>query len=263
MRPFIDHVMALLPFEPEAHRRLGGPLCTYVGHPLIERLDEFRPGPDDLRIREAKPPVIVVLPGSRKSEIERLMPVFGETLARVAARVGAIEVELPAVKRHRALIEKLALAWQVPVRLVHGEAAKHATFRRARAALAASGTVTLELALAGVPMVAAYAISLPEALVAHAFITVPSVILANLVIGENVVPELLQFDCTADKLAGALERLIGDTPERRRQAEAFARLDEIMQIGRESPSARAAAFVLEIAAKVPVSPTQRAQTAKA
>ncbi|MEP9321519.1 lipid-A-disaccharide synthase, partial [Pseudomonas sp. LABIM340] len=143
----------------EADRRLNGPACTYVGHPLIERLGELRPGAADAEARMTGRPVLAILPGSRRSEIERLMPVFGATLARLTARFGPIEAVLPAVTRHRALIERLALAWDSPVTLVHGEAAKHATFRRARAALAASGTVTLELALAGVPMVVAYKVS--------------------------------------------------------------------------------------------------------
>ena len=153
MRSFVDHVLALLPFEPEAHLRLNGPPCTYVGHPLIERFSELRPDAADAASREAVPWRVVVLPGSRRSEIERLMPVFGRTLARMARDVGPIEAVLPAVTRHRALIERMAKAWSAPVRIVAGEAEKYAAFRQARAALAASGTVTLELALAGVPMV--------------------------------------------------------------------------------------------------------------
>ncbi|MBE7246793.1 MAG: lipid-A-disaccharide synthase, partial [Actinomycetospora chiangmaiensis] len=120
MRAFIDHVLALLPFEPEAHRRLGGPPCTYVGHPLIERLAELRPsGPEILR-REMEPYSLVILPGSRRSEIERLMPVFGQVLERVC-RAHPVEAVLPAVTRHRALVERLAVGWPVPVRILTGE----------------------------------------------------------------------------------------------------------------------------------------------
>jgi lipid-A-disaccharide synthase len=127
---------------------------------------------------------------------------------------------------------------------------KHAAFRTARAALVKSGTSTLELALAGVPMVAAYKVPLIEELVARLLIKVPSVILANLVLGENIVPEFLQRACTPDRLAAALLPLIAtDTPERRRQIDAFARLDAIMEIGKASPSDRAAAVVLDYASK--------------
>ena len=249
MRPFIDHVLALLPFEPDAHRRLGGPLCSYVGHPLIERLSELRPRPDDARIRDAKPPVVAVLPGSRRSEIERLMPVFGEALARVAARCGPIEVELPAVARHRALIERLALAWKVPstmpVRLMHGEAAKYATFRRARAALAASGTVTLELALAGVPMVVAYKVSRIEEVVARRLIQVPSIVLPNLILSKNAMPEFVQAECTPARLADALSPLVEVGPVRAAQLDALATIDGLMRLpGDEEPSRAAARIVL-------------------
>jgi lipid-A-disaccharide synthase len=103
--------------------------------------------------------------------------------------------------------------------------------------------VTLELALAAVPTVAAYRVPYVEYLLARRLIRVPSVILANLVLGENVVPELLQHDCTPDRLAGALAPLLRDTPERRRQLAAFERLDAIMQVGRASPSERAADIV--------------------
>jgi lipid-A-disaccharide synthase len=126
-------------------------------------------------------------------------------------------------------------------------AEKDAAFRQARAALAKSGTGTLELAVAGVPMVAAYKVPLVEELIARMLITVPSVILANLVVGENVVPELFQRDVTPLRLAEALMPLLSDTPARRRQTEAFARLDNIMEIGRAAPSERAASVVLNCA----------------
>ena len=260
---YVDLVLALLPFEPAAMQKLGGPRTVYVGHPLTEQVARLRPSAIEIERRRASPPLMLVMPGSRSGEIRRLGAVFGQAVARLSDTAGSLEVVVPTVPRLAEFVTRTVASWRVPARVVETPEEKEAAFRSARLALAKSGTSTLELALAGVPMVAAYAISLPEALVAHAFITVPSVILANLVLGENVVPELLQFDCTPDKLAAALERLIGDTPERRRQVEAFARLDEIMQIGRESPSARAAAFVLEMAAKVRVSPTQRAPTAKA
>ncbi|GBU17179.1 MULTISPECIES: lipid-A-disaccharide synthase [Methylobacterium] len=248
MRPFIDHVMALLPFEPDAHRRLGGPECTYVGHPLIERIADLRPSAAEAAIREGEPPRLVVLPGSRRSEIERLMPVFGETLARVAATLGPIEVELPAVSRHRAMIERLALAWETPVRLVHGEDAKFAAFRSARAALAASGTVTLELALAGVPMVVAYKVSRIEEAIARRLIQVPSIVLPNLILAENAMPEFVQRDCSPETLSASLLPLLAGGLEREQQVASLRRLDDLMRLpcGGE-PSRSAARLVLDVA----------------
>ena len=114
----------------------------------------------------------------------------------------------------------------------------------ARAALAKSGTTTLELAISSIPMVAAYKVSALEVMVIKRLVRVPSYILANLVIGQNIVPELVQDDCTPEKLADALTPLIGDTPERRRQVEAFSWLDTIMEIGSRAPAARAADIVL-------------------
>jgi lipid-A-disaccharide synthase len=125
---------------------------------------------------------------------------------------------------------------------------KHAAFRAARAALTKSGTSTLELAVAGVPMAAAYKVPLIEEVIARLLITAPSAILANLVLGENVVPEFLQRDCTAEKLCRALLPLLADTVQRRHQIDAFARLDGLMGLGKASPSDRAAARVLDCAA---------------
>jgi lipid-A-disaccharide synthase len=137
----------------------------------------------------------------------------------------------------------------VPPRVVTNPTEKLAALRTARAALAKSGTVTLELALAGIPMVTAYKVSKVEEFIARRMIRVPSVILANLVVGENVVPEFLQGAATPAALADAMAPLLRDTPERRRQLEAFARLDAIMEIGSARPSERAAAIVLEIATR--------------
>ena len=244
MRAYIDHVLALKPFEPAAHARLGGPACTYVGHPLIERLSELRPGADERPPLSADPLPIVVLPGSRRSEIERLMEPFGAALELFAAQSGrTLEVTLPAVPHLASEIRARAARWPVRPRIVEGEAEKYAAFRRAALALAASGTVTLELALAGVPMVVGYKVSrLEEQL--RFLIKVPSIVLANLILDEVVVPECVQWDCTPEKLAAALLPLARETPERLRQLAAFARLDGIMEAGAPTtPSDRAAAIV--------------------
>jgi lipid-A-disaccharide synthase len=249
MRRYVDCVLAILPFEPAAHQRLGGPPCVYVGHPLVERIAELRPNAEEKARRESDPPLIVVLPGSRASEVRRLLAIFGQAIGQVAARVGAIDLVLPTVPHLLARVRDGVAGWPVQPRIVVEPAEKWAQFRKARAALAASGTVTLELALAGVPTVAAYRIPMIEYLVAQAA-RLPdlfSIILANLVIGEKIVPELLQRDCTPEKLADALVPLLTDTPARRRQVEAFGRLDSIMGIGGAAPSSTAAAIVLDLA----------------
>ncbi len=250
MRGYIDCVLAILPFEPAAHLRLGGPPCIYVGHPLIERIAELRSNADEAQRRKADPPLILALPGSRTSEIGRLIGIFGDAIARTATRVGPIEVVLPTVPHLASRVGEAVAGWAVTPRIVVEPAAKWAAFRTARAALAASGTVTLELALAGVPTIAAYRISLIEELVARlggVRTRLASVILANLVLGGNDIPEFLQRDCTPQRLADALIPLLSDTPQRLRQIEAFGRLDRIMAPGAAVPSAMAAATVLDMA----------------
>jgi lipid-A-disaccharide synthase len=248
MRAYVDHILALLPFEPEAHRRLGGPRTTYVGHPLIERIQELRPlGPRRLGVDG--PARLVVLPGSRRTEVGRLMETFGRALDDLRRRAPRpFEVVIPAVAHVRSEVERLASSWGVAPRIVDGEAAKWEAFRTADAALAASGTVTLELGLSGVPMVVAYKVSSLEAIILRPLIKAHSIVLTNLVLGENVIPELIQEDCTPETIANALLPLLDDSPERRRQEAAFRRLDTLMSIGDEHPSERAAGIVASILA---------------
>jgi lipid-A-disaccharide synthase len=244
MRRYVDHVLALLPFEPAAYERLRGPACSYVGHPLTEQLVSLRPNAEEEARRNAEPPVLLVLPGSRRSEVRHHMGVFGAALGRLQAAGLACEVILPTMPHLVDAVRAGVKSWPVEPRIAIGETEKRAAFRIARAALAKSGTVTLELALSGVPMVAAYRAGALEAWIAMRVIDVHSVILANLVVGENVVPEYLQNDCTAEKLSDALRDVLVDSPLRRRQVEAFARIDEIMSAGQASPSVRAADIVL-------------------
>ncbi len=156
------------------------------------------PAAEEERLRAGSPPLVLALPGSRTHEIERLATIFGETLGMVAAKSGPLEVVLPTVPHLVARLSELTSRWPIRPRIVLDEAEKHAAFRRARAALAASGTVTLELALAGVPSVAAYRVPVLEELMLrmmvriHPVIKVRSVILANLVLGEFAIPEFLQ-----------------------------------------------------------------------
>ena len=244
MRRFINHVLALLPFEPEAHRRLGGPPCSYVGHPLIEEVGLLRPNAEEARRRLADPPVVLVLPGSRRGEVSRLAAVFGEAVALLRDRAGPIEVVVPTTAERASQVEEVTKSWPLRPQIVVDPAEKRAAMRIARLALAKSGTVTLELALGGGPMVTAYRLSAFDYAVAKRLVHGTTVILANLVLGENVVPEFLQHDCTAENLANALLPLVGDTPPRRRQTEAFAKLDGIMEIGARAPAQRAADIVL-------------------
>ena len=244
MRKYVDHVLALLPFEPEAYQRLRGPPCTYVGHPLTEQLSALRPNAQEAARRASPPPVLLVLPGSRRSEIRHHMEVFGQAAGRLQQEGVAFELVLPTMPHLQEAVVEAVKGWPIQPQVVIGEQEKRAKFRIAHAALAKSGTVTLELALAGVPMVTAYRTGDLEAWILRRAIKVNSVILANLVIGENVIPEFLQEDCTPEKLAGALRDVLSDSALRRKQLEAFGKIDGILSTGDQPPSVRAADIVL-------------------
>jgi lipid-A-disaccharide synthase len=247
MRAYVDHVLALLPFEPAAHLRLGGPPCTFVGHPLTEEIERLRPGAGETQRRAADPPVVLVLPGSRPGEVASHLVVFGQTIALLAERYGPLEVVLPTVPNLVEHVRAEVAGWMVQPRVVVDQDEKWAAFRQARVALAASGTVTLELALAGIPTVVAYRASWFTELIYRTLVRVPTIVLANLVLEDIVMPELVQRDANPSRLAATLEPLIRDTPERRRQVAAFARLDEVMRIGTSRPSEEAAGVVIDVA----------------
>ncbi len=250
MRGYIDHVLALLPFEPAAHTRLCGPDCTYVGHPLVREIEGLQPSQHELQMREASPATLLVMPGSRRSEIRRLMPVFGAAVALLGNAVGKLELVLPTLPHLEPVVRAEAETWRVKPRIVTDMQEKQAAMRRARAALVASGTATLELALANVPMVVAYRVSLIEEIVARLMIRIDHVALPNLILGRTAVPELLQRQCTAKMLAGAVTPLLAGGASRDAQVAALREATALMQIDREtSPSDKAAEIIETMALK--------------
>lgn len=253
MAAFVDRLLAILPFEPAVHARLGGPPCIYVGHPLLERIGALRPAIGERQPLGEGPPTLLVLPGSRRSEVRRLIDDFGVAVATVVQRLGPCEVVLPAVPHLAEEIRQRTRTWSVAPEIVVTEGEKHAAFRRAHAALAASGTVSLELALAGVPMVVAYRLdavyrSLKRLNRVVRIARVSSMVLPNIIIGENAVPEFLDEEAGPASLAGALVPLLSESPERAAQLAAFSRLDAAMRLpdGRP-PSVSAAEAVLDLA----------------
>lgn len=238
MAPYVDLLLALYPFEPAAHKALGGPECVYVGHPVLERLaqiDAIDPSllQTEFGLRSGEP-ILLVLPGSRRTEVERLMGVFGETVARVAAVTPGLKVILPAMPNVQALIEQQAARWPAaaPRPLIFpgkDEQRKFAAFKLARAALAASGTVTLELSLTLTPMVVAYRVDIVISVLRH-LIKAKSVVLPNLITGEFHVREYLQEDCTAPKLTSAVLDLMTESPVRQRQLDEMRRVPEALKL---------------------------------
>jgi lipid-A-disaccharide synthase len=244
----LDLLLALLPNEPPWFEK-DGLKTLHVGHPVIE---SGAGNGDGLAFRArhhlaADAPLLCVLPGSRTSETGRLLPVFAETLALLARTRPGLVAVVPTVETVADRVCAAAKSWPVPVVVVRGAAEKYDAFAACEAALAASGTVALELALAGLPAVIAYKVSKLSAFVATRFLglKLKFATLVNIIMDRPVMPELLQDDCTPDRLAAAVGHLLDDADARARQVadahEAMRRLGW----GGDSPSARAAEAVLD------------------
>ncbi|MBO0905116.1 lipid-A-disaccharide synthase [Jiella sonneratiae] len=254
MRPYVDHAICALPFEPAVLQRLDGPPATYVGHPLMKEpglaaiLADDRP----LSARPPKtPPCLVILPGSRRGEIDRLIDDFGGTLARLSELLPGVTAVLPTLTRHRGRVETAAAGWPVKPEIVTGTEAKWQAFARADAALAASGTVSLELALAGIPMALAYRLD-PVAYRFRHLVSAWTAALPNFVTGHPLVPEHFHEFVRPEHLARRMARLLTDTPERRAQLAGFDEIRRQMAIDRP-PGEAAAEIVLGLVAKGRVS----------
>ena len=202
---FLDHLLVLLPFEPPYFEAVGLP-CTLIGHPIVEFGADKGDGAD-FRVRHGIPPeapVLSILPGSRGTEVSRLLPVFGETLDRLVAEFPGLRGVVPVVSAVREEVAAAAAGWPMPITLVEGEAEKYNAFAASTAALNASGTVTLELALAKVPTVVADKLSPLTTWVGRRMVKVRYVTVVNLILGRELLPEYVQERCTPPLLAAAV-----------------------------------------------------------
>jgi len=248
---FLDHLLALLPFEPP-YFRAEGLACTFVGHPVLESGAGDGDGPafrrrhgigDDV-------PLLCLLPGSRQGEVSRLLPVFAETVALMAKSRPNVEVALPSVEGLAAAVSTATAMWPVRVRVVTGDAEKFDAFAAADVALAASGTVALELAMAKTPAVIAYRMHPLTGWLARRLVRVRYVSLVNLVLDRPVMPELLLGECRADRLAKAVTSLLDDPQARAAQASGAAEALAVLGLDGAAPSRRAADVVLDVIASV-------------
>jgi lipid-A-disaccharide synthase len=237
MARHIDHVLALLPFEPP-YMQAAGMTCDFVGHPVVS---EPLASPEERAVMAGEGPLLLALPGSRKGEVSRLCPVFGATIARLKEHHPALRVALPTVRGVERLVRDLTRDWAVAPQIITDTAQKRAAFAMADVALAASGTVSLELAANACPMVIAYDMNRLTLWLMRRAAQVDTVTLVNLVSETRVVPEFIGARCQPDLIAPALEALLADPSG---QTQAMQVTMQRLGQGGDAPGLRAARSVL-------------------
>lgn len=244
MLAYVDVVLAVLPFEPAVMQRLGGPETHFVGHRLASNADI-------LRIRETHNArgvratgdkrTILLLPGSRGAEITQLLPVFGEAMQEFVARNGDTRFVLPTVPRQEARVREITQSWALRPEIVLGDETKWRAFEEADAAIAASGTVILELALAHVPVVSTYKGDWIIRMLSHR-IKIWTGALPNLIADYAVIPEYFNDVLRPASLVRWAERLSADTPQRAAMLHGY---DDVWQrLQTERPAGEAGAAVV-------------------
>jgi lipid-A-disaccharide synthase len=242
-----ERLLCLLPFEPEFFRRHGLE-ARFVGHPVLQSGADTG-NAERFRARHGlapSAPVLVLMPGSRRSEVPRLLPVFGRTLALLAARMPGLVPVVVASPVVAATVQRAVRSWPVMPIVVTELDDKHDAFAAAGAALTKSGTSTLELALAGVPMAVTYRVNPLTAAIARRLIRVPHVAMVNLLAGRRLVPELLQGDCRPGHLADTVSVLLTDPAAAAAQRDGFRVVLHALSAGTEAPSDAAAREILQL-----------------
>ncbi len=244
--PLFDHLLALLPFEPPYFEAVGL-ATTFVGHPALER--EWRVDPNQFRTRHdiaADDPILLVLPGSRRSETDRLLPIFGATVQELCAENSRLRIVVPTVDGVEDVVRRSTAAWPGNPIVITGDEEKVAAFSGATAALVASGTISLELALAGVPTVVAYDVNPITAYITKRLVKTRYVSLVNIIAGREILPEYLLRDCRAELLVPAVSRLLSDGDARDEQRTAASGAIDALRPPHGSPSDAAAEAVLAL-----------------
>ena len=242
-----DRLLCLLPFEVAFFAR-HGIAATFVGHPVLQS------GADQgdaarFRARHGVSPqtkIVILMPGSRRTEAPRLLPVFGRAMALLRRDVPDLLPVIPSSPAVAEIVAAHAAAWPVQPLILTEIGDKHDAYAAAGAALTKSGTSTLELALAGVPMAVTYRVNPVTAALARRLIRVPHVAMVNLLAGRQIVPELLQQDCTPEKLAATVRMLLTEAGAARAQRDAFLPVIASLQAPSGTPADAAADVVLEV-----------------
>jgi lipid-A-disaccharide synthase len=249
MARWYDHLMTLLPFEPPYFERVGLS-CRYVGHPVLESGADRGDGrrfrakyglsKDDL--------LLTTLPGSRSAEVARLLPIFGEALSHLERMIGRFRVVVPTVGTVAGTVAQTIRAWPGNPIMVQQAQDKYDAFAASRAALTASGSVALELALARLPMVVGYRLNPLTERILRRILRVQHVNLVNLLLGRPLVCELLGPNCTPERLATAMAELTRDERVRGAHCQGYDEVRRCLEMGGASPSLRAADQILGIVA---------------
>ncbi len=249
MYKYVDHLLTLLPQEPKYFTPYRLP-TTFVGHPVIESnvvkgdAEAFRKKFD---IPEEKR-IISVLPGSRHNEVAKLLPVFLEAAAQLRAKDENFFFVIPTVKTVAKRVKKTVEESGLPVLVVETEQDRHNAYVASEAAIAASGTVALELAIANVPHIIAYKVSPLTALLVRHFLHIQFVNLSNILLGREVVPELLQERCIAANIRSYVDNILAHGDWYEKQMAGFAKVRKILGMGEQTPSENAADVLLKLIA---------------
>lgn len=241
-----DRLLALLPFEPpwfEAH----GLKCTFIGHPVVEYGADKGNGSTFRRRHgiSADTPVLCVLPGSRSSEILALLPIFEQVVYNISAHYPDLRIVIPTAGNVTPVVKSVVAAWPNKPIIIQNVAEKFDGFAASTVALAASGTVSVELAMAKTPMVIAYKVSPITAALIRRLVTVRYVSIVNLLLNRPVIPEFIQENCTAEKLTTAVLSLLNDSQLRAIQTAEFNVAAKMLGQGDRLPSERAAEAIWE------------------
>ena len=247
MYKYIDLLLTLFPHEPKYFTpyKLD---TVFVGHPVIENSLHKDKAAADFKKNHNIPEsnrLMLVLPGSRHNEVERLLPDFLQVVEKLHAKYLDFSFVLPTVSTVAERVKKMVAESELPILVVEGEKERHAAFQNADVAIAASGTVALELAILDVPHIIAYKVPKLTEWIAKRVLHIQFVNLTNILLGYEVVPELLQTDCNPDNILQYVEQFLSQNTLYRRQMENFEKLRKLLGMGEQTPSDNAAAEIIE------------------